>query len=418
VRRRFRTWFTQAGYAPLPECPLIRDGETYFIMSSVAAHLDLFLDPGRRPGRAYVTTQRTFSCDKMASTGEAPLATPFEVSGSFFRFGDPTPDEAFAVTLAALQEWLGIRPRDLYVRTGPHLGLDQAFRRQGGRRERLILWPRLPPLTLGPGRPTGAYCFFYAPYRHGAVPVATLGFVPLADGLAVDSAFGLERLAWLQEGTPGPLDATPYAALAAAVRRAAVVAEGSEADTYRWVYLLLALVALWGDGGRPGGRYSGHYVTRLIRELGYRLRGRALTGEPWQACLAAARSSLLALDAAPMASDEDLGPILPLVNRASARIQRALTRLRAAVQSAHWDAAAVARYEAEVGIRREWSREVLEGLGEAPVLPPPTARPSLKSLLYPFGSHPVDIAAVLATGASRYAAWAERRVPGEGAPRP
>ena len=397
LRGDFVERFGRDGYVLLPERPVVRDGETYFIMSSLAAHIEQFAVGRHTAPARQVAVQRTLSADKIDDAGHFPLANPYEVTGSFFRFCDRAPDAALAVTFGLLRDLIGLGPEALYYRTTDRLGLDLALCRMGARANNVIVWPSLKPLSLGQGRASGEYIYLYAPYRHGVVPVAVLGFIPLPNGLAVDSAFFLERLAMMVEDQPFPFSTSLFSDLTAAVWDCADLAGCRQRDGYVWVYAMRALVALLWDGAQVGSRYSGHSVKKFVRRLGYSLGGSTLSLATLRDLTAAAGRGLSELGYDLAGGEAAIAQTLQAaINGASAQISRELRRLARSIEGAECNEADVARWEQERGLRREWIADLLLERGRALPFPLKKRRCSIKHDGYPFETAaPVDVLGIL-----------------------
>ncbi|HYF63111.1 MAG TPA: hypothetical protein VD886_09890, partial [Herpetosiphonaceae bacterium] len=398
MRTAFLSQFPAGDYAPLPEAPVVRDGETYFIMSSIAAHIDRFLPRAEPAPARYVTVQRTLKADKIADIGKSPLANPYEITGSFFRFCDPDPLPGLHTAFRVLANLAGVEARQLYFRTTERLGLSAILGRCGIPRRQIITWSTLKPLSLGPDRPSGEYVYIYAPHRHGFIPVAVLGFIPLPDGMAVDSAFFLERIAMMRENQLYPPTTSVFQALFAAIRETGELGQIAERETYLWAYAFRALVALFWDGAQIGHRHSGHVVKKLVRELAATLRGATLSQASAASLTEAAIAGLRIFGYAIDGGDaQRIGERLrDAINQASQQIDREFGRLVAQGMGAPLQEADLARLESERGLKREWVRARLglllvpeHGLAAQPPL-------SIKHAAYPFaGKQPVDILGIL-----------------------
>jgi hypothetical protein len=398
MRNAFLSQFPAGDYTLLPEAPVVRDNETYFIMSSIAAHIARFMPHAEPAPARYLTVQRTLKADKIADIGTSPLANPYEISGSFFHFCDPDPLPGLRTAFRVIAGLTGVAAHRLYFRTTERLGLSAALRQAGIPRRQIITWQSLKPLSLGPGRPLGEYVYIYAPHEHGFIPVAALGFIPLPDGMAVDSAFFLERLAMMGEGQRYPTTTSAFQDIFAAIRQAPELGQRPERETYLWAYAVRALVALFWDGAQVGHRHSGHVVKKLVRELAATLHGKSLSAasaaDLTEAALAGLRRFGYAIDSDVGASIS--GQLREAINQASQQIDREFQRLIAQTKGAPLLEADVQRWERERGLKREWIRARLGALrlpehnpGAAPAL-------SIKHAAYPFAAkQPVDILSIL-----------------------
>ncbi|MBB6098309.1 hypothetical protein HNR42_001734 [Deinobacterium chartae] len=388
IRHAFLEQAQRAGYHALPEVPLVRQqADTFFVMASVAAHTALFEPAAARTHTRYAVAQRVFEGNRLEDVGVYPLSLPFDVMLSFFRFADASALPALDFTHRFLRDAVGIAPETLYYCTTRGLGLEQALYAAGAQTRQVVLWEKDRPLRLGPGRPQGQYLKLYLPYRHGLLPIAVLGFIPLPDGLAVDSAFFLERLALVREAQPHPFAASSHRDLLRALRADPALARLGERALYRWAAHLRALLMLLHDGADIGGKGAGHVLNKMVRDLAYTVHAHSAPIRLEALLTACARGlahSGYALDPADLS-----GPRAALeeaLDRAARQIRQELARLEHAVRRQGLEAVDLARFASERGLRPEWARQRLQQLGHVLPASHGPERYSLRNAAFPFES--------------------------------
>ncbi len=75
-------YFYNRNYLYLKPKKIIENNEVYFIMSPIAAHMDIF---DSDINGLYFSDQKCFSSDKIDGTGKYPLSTLYEYMAGFFR---------------------------------------------------------------------------------------------------------------------------------------------------------------------------------------------------------------------------------------------------------------------------------------------------------------------------------------------
>lgn len=268
IKEIFSKTCIKHNYEMLPEKSLIRqDSDTFFVASSIMANMDLFKCPQLFIGKKYFTVQRCFSATRINDAGKYPLATPFEVMMSFFRFGDTSPKEAIKFLFVLLEELIGKKADNLYYLAPYELGIRKTIEELDVPEDNLISWVSQIPLNLGKNNPKGYYLKVFMPYHHGVIPVATVGFVYKDDVLCVDSALFMERLDMVKNNYHSWFEGKYYKSLFEAIKLDKAFAFVEVKVIRFWTIMLKTISILLCDGASLQGKGSGHVVRKLLRKL-------------------------------------------------------------------------------------------------------------------------------------------------------
>lgn len=396
VRDIFHKVGLEHGYELLPEVPMVRESaDSFFVMASVAAHMDLFQPGASSEPAKYRTVQRVFSSSRFEDVGRYPLATSFEVMLSVFRFQDTTSTPALEFTHDFLARSIGASTSDLIYLAPNAMGLREAVLQKGALEEHVVSWDEGIPLKLGKDRGKGDYIKIFLPYRHGLMPVATLGFMELDGGIALDSAFFLERLTVVQEGVRTWYEGSHFAPLVATVDSVDILKSLPMEEKYLWSNHLRALLALMRDGAVPSAKGPGHTLRKMARQLAGTIAPLQLSADDADRLVAAGEECLAAAgyervtreDAASHA--EILGQ---LINRSSTQIGKELLAFeRRIVQDPLVDPAELETWRSERGLQFEWMKRVAERSDVRLDLPDQETRFWLRNECYTFDeSQPIE----------------------------
>ena len=259
----------------LATCGLDRGVDTYVVSAPVAGYTHLF-DPARLDEivapESWAIVQHTLTSDRLSHTGRFPLANPAEIVGGHFRFGDRTVQAPVGEVLRRLQMLTGLQTPRFHARTTRRLGLAEAALAAGVPAAQIHVHPNAKRLSLGAGKPSGEYLYIYARYRHGVVPIASVGVIDHSRGFASDCSLFVERAAMIRDGVRWPSEWSGLRRGAeAAVATAPVVCGDEIVDRHRWMYLARAAVLCLLDGVAPSHSLAGHSVKRVIRMLAAQL---------------------------------------------------------------------------------------------------------------------------------------------------
>jgi Alanyl-tRNA synthetase len=402
MRTDFLDLFERLGYQVLPERPITNAADTLFVMSPIAAHLDLFDRPAAEQPRRMATVQRTFSCDKIDETGEYPLATPFEIQGAFFHFGDPNPLDGIQTAFQMLQTLLGIAPGELWFRTTRRLQLDRWLIQAGANPAQIVTWQQAKPLTLGPNRPSGEYVYLYIPHRHGILPIGGLGFLPMENGFAVDSTFSMERITLYAEQALYLTDTSLFSSARWFFQHTAPWNTWDIRRQHLWIYNSRAIVMLLADGIVPARHYAGHVLKRLIRQLGFSIRHDCVSQADANELILAAIADL-ERSGYPLSSQASFlqDAFWRLLETERTQLTNAMRRL--ALEPGPVPAGAIHALAEKLHLKPEWLVELLVERGEA-IQIQLAQRYSIKNNGYPYDpEREVDCLALLTGAEQQYA---------------
>lgn len=392
IREIFLTMGREKGYEVLPEASLLRENQdTYFVGSAVMANMHLF-EPGYHvfPAR-YVTAQRIFSSKRLQEIGKYPLATSFEVMLSFFRFGDTDGREALSFTLEFLEKALHIKA-DRLVFLAPHeMNLRSDVLRLGIPADRVISWDQSLQTNLGEDRPVGYYVKVFYPYRHGIIPVASIGFMKMNDKLAVDSAFFLERLSFVRENLPSFYSSRFFYPLTYVVRSSSEFSGLSHTDKFLWANHFRSIVALLLDGAELGSKGAGHAMKKMLRQLAGTIQGKELSRELVLQLVQSAHQCLheLGYGLSHLEGTNRLAEVADLIstqlNRASKQISQECKAFRKVLQkNRSMDKTELEKWHSERGLQYEWMEAVARQIGVILPLPPKVRKHKFRNASFSF----------------------------------
>ncbi|HEY0992756.1 MAG TPA: hypothetical protein VGD80_37135 [Kofleriaceae bacterium] len=348
----------QDGYSMLPDRSMVReDADTFFVSAAVAANIDLFT-PGRHSAPArYITAQRIFSGTRLEDVGRYPLATPFEVSLSIFRFGDDDARPALGFVQRFLRGAIDADPAKMIYLAPHELGLRDAVLASGVPVDHVLSWDRSIPMRLGKGRPEGHYVKLFMPYRHGLIPVATLGLMELDGKMAVDSALFLERFVFVRAGLHHWYEGPDFAPLVEAVAEDPTLAALEQRERYLWANHLRSIVALLWDGAKPSGKGPGHMIRKLVRQLAGTIPGKQLGAETVRRIGEAATTCMAHLGY-DIAGADLAESVVKLLNPASSQIAGELRAFVDRLAQGAIDRAELEVWKGERGLQHDWMQKL------------------------------------------------------------
>jgi len=292
VRELFLRMGKERNYVVLPEVSLIRENQdTYYVGSAVMAHMHLF-EQSNFSRASYITAQRIFSSKRLHDIGKYPLATSFEVMMSIFRFGDDDGREALQFALDFVCEAIHGDPKKMIFLAPYELGLRDDVLSLGVPSHHVISWSQSLETNMGSGRPTGYYVKMFYPYRHGIIPVGSIGFIETNGKLSVDSAFFLERLSFVRERLPSFYQDQYFQPLTQIVSNHEFFSKLSFCEKNLWINHIRSIVALLADGATFTTKGAGHALKKIIRQLAGTILGQKLSEELGQMLVEAAGQCL------------------------------------------------------------------------------------------------------------------------------
>ncbi|WP_222127314.1 hypothetical protein [Bacillus sp. X1(2014)] len=295
IRELFIGMGKERNYNVLPEVSLVRENQdTYYIGSAVMAHMHLFEKKQHTPA-SYVAAQRIFSSKRLQEIGKYPLATSFEVMLSMFRFGDTDGREALRFAIDFVCKAINGDPGKLIFLAPYELGLRNDVLSLGISSNRVISWNQSLETSLGDGRPTGYYVKMFYPYRHGIIPIGSIGFIESNGKLSVDSAFFMERLSFVREGLPTFYQDRYFAPLMNMVNNHEFFANLSFYEKNLWINHIRSIVALLVDGATFDSKGAGHALKKMVRQLAVTILGKKFPYELGEKLIIAANQCLFHL---------------------------------------------------------------------------------------------------------------------------
>lgn len=340
------------GYLPLEEVPLVRKEEdTFFIMSSIAAHIDLF-KPGKHKSPAkYSTIQRVFSATRLDDAGKYPLANSFEIMMSIFRFQDDSALKAIDFVNKFLEKILNINQSEIIYIAPFELDLRKSVLQSGAQEKNVISWKRSIPLRLGKGRAGGEYVKLFLPYKHGLIPIATLGFLIVDNKLAIDSALFVERLEFVKKNIDHCYQDDYFAYLIKQIKNTPTLKELSFEEQHLWTHHLRALYMLLWDNVKASGKGPGHTIRKMTRQLSATLGGNEISKDDFKLLADAVKEVLMVAnydvgDRLTEISDE----LLTLINQGSKQIAKQISNFKKDLIKAPLTIEDVLRWQSERGL--------------------------------------------------------------------
>ncbi|WP_167568701.1 alanine--tRNA ligase [Brevibacillus migulae] len=323
VRDLFLRMGTERNYEVLPEVSLLRENEdTYYVGSAVMAHMHLF-EESNLSRATYITAQRIFSSKRLHDIGKYPLATSFEVMLSIFRFGDEDGRDALQFALDFICEAIHGDPKKMIYLAPYELGLRDDVLSLGIPSQHVISWSQSLETNLGSGRPTGYYVKMFYPYRHGIIPVGSIGFIETDGKLSVDSAFFLERLSFVREKLPSFYQDQYFYPLTKIVNHHEFFGKLTFCEKNLWINHIRSIVALLADGATFTTKGAGHALKKIIRQLAGTILGQKLPEALGQTLVEAAGQCLSSLGYhQPLDAQQLAGSIVLQIESASRQIMR------------------------------------------------------------------------------------------------
>lgn len=259
-------YFCSRNYIYLEPKKIIENDEVYFIMSPIAAHMDIF---DLNINGFYFSDQKCFSSDKLDGTGKYPLATPYEYMSGFFRTKDKKLYSSIKEAISFLEEMINTEKHQLLFRSSSDEMLLEALSQNGILEKNIFVWKSLKPLYIGKNRPRGEYLYTYVRYNHGMVPVMTIGFIPHNGTYFIDSAFSIERCAMVREHVFSPPLTSWYKNSWSFISQSSL--SFSIEQKYQLIYLMRSVIALMSEGVFPSHHFRGHILKKLLKLICYTL---------------------------------------------------------------------------------------------------------------------------------------------------
>jgi alanyl-tRNA synthetase len=357
IRQLFLRMGKEKNYIVLPEVSLVRENQdTYYIGSAVMAHMHLF-EKQHLTKESYVATQRIFSSKRLQEIGKYPLTTTFEVMLSMFRFGDTDGREALRFAIDFVCEAINGDPSKLIFLAPYELGLRKDVLSLGISSNRVISWDQSLETSLGDGRPTGYYVKMFYPYRHGIIPIGSIGFIESNGKLSVDSAFFMERLSFVREGLPTFYQDRYFAPLMNMVNNHEFFADLSFYEKNLWINHMRSIVALLVDGATFNAKGAGHALKKMVRQLAVTIVGKKLPDELGQKLILAANQCLFHMGYLNVIEYKKLSEIVVAqINLASNQISKEKKAFIKALRSNknNMSIEELQKWNSERGLRFEW----------------------------------------------------------------
>lgn len=257
-------YFHNRNYTYLKPKRIVDNDEVYFIMSPVAAHMDIF---DSYANGLYFSDQKCFSCDKIEGTGKYPLSTPYEYMAGFFRTKDTKLYLSIQEAISFLKKMIYAEKHQLLFRSSSDEMLLEALSQNGILEKNIFVWKSLKPLSLGKNRPTGKYLYTYIRYNHGIVLIMTIGIIPHNGTYFIDSAFSIERCAMIREHVFSLPLTSLYKNSWSFIDQSNL--SFSIEQKHQLIYLMRSVIALMSDGIFPSHHYRGHILKRLLKLMCY-----------------------------------------------------------------------------------------------------------------------------------------------------
>ncbi|MED3667775.1 hypothetical protein P4499_10665 [Geobacillus kaustophilus] len=369
IRDLFIKMGVSNNYKLIPESPIIRNNaDTFFIGSAIMANMDLFeaeKEKKHEIPQKYITAQRVFSANRLEDVGKYPLATPFEVMLSIFRFGDKSVEPSIDFILNFLNLALGIDPSQLIYLAPYELEIRNTVLSKKVPERNVISWENNIPLRLGKNKPQGYYLKIFLPYKHGIIPISTIGFIEGINGISTDSALFLERLSFVKDNLIHWYESEFFIDLTKEVK--AQFPKFNYNEVYLWANHLRTLMALYYDGVRPEGKGPGHTMRKIIRTLSGTLSGDKVCDDKALKLISAGIKSLknLGYDITETVDVNELTEqIFRQINNGSSQIAREIKRFKRALSNNEIKSSKdLKQWNEERGLTYEWMRKASEDEG-------------------------------------------------------
>jgi len=169
--------------------------------------------------------------------------------------------------ISFLKVMINTKKHQLLFRSSSDNMLLEALSQNGILEENIFVWKSLKPLSIGKNRPTGEYLYTYVKYKHGIVPVMTIGFIPRNETYFIDSAFSIERCAMIREQVFSLPHTSLYKNSWSFIDQSNL--PFSIEQKYQLIYLMRSVIALMSDGIIPSNHYRGHILKKLLKLICY-----------------------------------------------------------------------------------------------------------------------------------------------------
>lgn len=274
-----------------------------------------------------------------------------------FRFGDPDGREAIRFAIDFVCKAINGDPSKLIFLAPYELGLRNDVLSLGISPKRVISWDQSIETNLGDGRPTGYYVKMFYPYRHGIIPIGSIGFIESNGTLSVDSAFFMERLSFVREGLLTFYQDRYFAPLTNMVNNHKFFADLSFYDKNLWINQMRSIVALLADGATFHSKGAGHALKKMVRQLAVTIVGKKLPDELGQKLIVAANQCLFQLGYFNIIEYKKLGEmVVAQIDFASKQILKEKKAFIKALRSHnnHMSIEQLQKWNSERGLKLEW----------------------------------------------------------------
>lgn len=122
--------------------------DTFFIMSTAAAHMELFEENAHEEPTRYCSTQKVFSSKRLNDIGGFTLAMPFEVMMSVFHFLDDNEKEAIDNITSYLSSEINISRTEFLWVISQGCSSHQYIKELGVDEKDIIEWSQGTPFQL------------------------------------------------------------------------------------------------------------------------------------------------------------------------------------------------------------------------------------------------------------------------------
>ncbi|WP_143423405.1 hypothetical protein [Halolactibacillus halophilus] len=248
--------------------------ETYFNMSAIAANIHLFDNlKEERESRNYVTKQQVFFSNKLDVVGTTPLANPTEISLSIFNIASSSPSFTIKHLLDYLTR-LGMSKDQLFFRVANQKDILNAYLEEGILEDNIFVWNNLEEFNIGKHRPKGYYTYPYYKYKNGCVPLGSISFINYNGYWTADVAIFQERLSLIINNLDKVVEID---AICHIYEYLSKIINLKDTSIMRITLLLRSISFLFKDGlTELSSNYHGHFLKKLIREIGAELNGRRI----------------------------------------------------------------------------------------------------------------------------------------------
>lgn len=259
-KSEFNEYMCARGYKKLKEVSLDKsESNTIFVGSSIMANMNLL---NRKNKFGYVTTQRVFSGKRLDDIGKYPLATPFEVMMSVFKYDSNAFADTFVDIIDFLDSKVGISKKDIIVLAPNDYEVNRDIQSLGINTDLIVHWEKDLPLFLNKNN-TGKYIKLFYPYNNGIVPIGTLGLIKKGSFEFIDSALFLERLSFIKDKKANWFEDYYFKETMDALDKMNI----SSSDSMTLAIYLRTLLALYNDKITVANTSAGYVVKKMIRKM-------------------------------------------------------------------------------------------------------------------------------------------------------